>query len=485
MQRASSSRRQVAVKSPSSRRRVALPGYNRAVKLALPPLKPEVLALRVIPRIDDRLAGELGLRLPPDRRAVGLLTTTSDDALYVALDEGTKAARVEVAYAKSFYAGAAHASGPLSGEVIGVYVAENPDEIRVALEAAVRCLEEDAWFYAADDAGRLAFFPHVVTATGRYLSALAGVPVGAPLAYLIAPPLESIVALDAALKAASVGLARWFGPPSETNFGGAYLTGTLPDCEAAARAFAAAVVDVARHPQSFTRSARAAGETLAAKDAPHGPRRYRVLATGDELDEKPERLTHLADDRSLVDKTHPRMELRGKLELVEARLLDAQVAADEAECAGLVGELEDAVALVRRVVGAEVTGKPLGAWTLGGMDPARVRWSSHHTMELFGVPFMYPSVRHGAPVSRLGLARVGAREAERALLAALPEREDLLLAMNRLSSFVYLVTCKYVGGGYHAPRRPSGPVRGWRPSVKPTATSSKSAAPAKSKDRVS
>src|SRR5262249_26851378 len=160
------------------------------VKLDLQPVKPEVLALRVIPRIDDRLAGELGLKLPPGKRSVGMLTCTSDDALYVALDEGTKAAPVEVAYAKSFYAGAAHASGPLSGEVIGVYVARDPEEIQAALRAATKCLEDDAWFYAADERGELAFFPHVVASTGTYLSQLARVPAGAPIAYLIAPPLE-------------------------------------------------------------------------------------------------------------------------------------------------------------------------------------------------------------------------------------------------------------------------------------------------------
>src|SRR5262249_52676244 len=152
---------------------------------------PKLLALRVIPRVDDRMAGALGLKLPEGRRAVGLMTCTSDDALYVALDEGTKAAPVEVAYAKSFYAGAAHASGPLSGEVIGVYVARDPEEIQAALRAAEKSLAEEAWFYSADERGELAFFPHVVAATGSYLCELAGVPRGSPIAYLIAPPLES------------------------------------------------------------------------------------------------------------------------------------------------------------------------------------------------------------------------------------------------------------------------------------------------------
>ena len=69
---------------------------------------------------------------------VGLITATSDDALYVALDEGTKAAPAEVVYARSFYAGAGYPSGPLSGEVIGVYAATDP---AVVSEALARCEE--------------------------------------------------------------------------------------------------------------------------------------------------------------------------------------------------------------------------------------------------------------------------------------------------------------------------------------------------------
>jgi ethanolamine utilization protein EutL len=434
----------------------------------LTPIRPEILALRVIPDADPRLCEQLGVPAEHHGRALGLVTCTSDDALYVALDEGTKAARVEVVYARSFYAGAAHASGPLSGEVIGVYAADDPAEIQAALTALERSLAESAWFYAADAAGQLAFFPHVVSSCGRYLAQLAGVPVGTPLAYLIAPPLESVVGLDAALKAAPVKLVKWFGPPSETNFGGGYLTGSLPDCEAAAHAFAAAVVDVARTPRSASRSARAAGESLARSEIPRKPveggkRRYRVLATGEELADKPEHLTHLVDDQSLVPKTHPRMDLRGALDLAEGMILDAQVAADEAGQRGLVGELEEALGLVRRIVGAEVTGRPLGDWTLMGMDAEKLRWASHHTFELYGVPFMYPSVRHGRPVSRLYLARAQIREAERALLRAIPERSDLLQALNRLSSALYVMTCKSVAGRYDPARRPLGPVKGWVP----------------------
>jgi len=108
------------------------------------------------------------------------------------------------------------------------------------------------------------------------------------MAYLIAPPVESILALDAALKVAPVQLAKWFGPPSETNYGGAYLAGTLPDVEAAARAFAAAVVDVARHPVAPERSVRAGVRYGGTSTRPGpGAGQFRVLATGERLALKP------------------------------------------------------------------------------------------------------------------------------------------------------------------------------------------------------
>ena len=69
------------------------------------------------------------------------------------------------------------------------------------------------------------------------------------MAYLIAPPLESMYAMDAALKSADVKLCKLYSPPSETNFGGGLLTGTRSACEAAAGAFAAAVGQVAKMPR--------------------------------------------------------------------------------------------------------------------------------------------------------------------------------------------------------------------------------------------
>ena len=91
-------------------------------------------------------------------------------------------------------------------------------------------------------------FPHVIASLGEYLSREAGLSPGAPMAYLVAPPIEATIGLDAALKAADVRAVRVVTPPTETNFACAWLTGSLDACEAAAVAYAASVVAIARQP---------------------------------------------------------------------------------------------------------------------------------------------------------------------------------------------------------------------------------------------
>jgi ethanolamine utilization protein EutL len=213
----------------------------------LDPVRPKVLASRFIPNVPPDLAKAYGLS--PEHTSVALVTADQDDALYVALDEATKQAPVDIVFGQSFYAGSNHASGPLSGEVLGIIAGRSPDDVRSGLLACVRCLEEDACFYTADQAGKLLIFPHVVASIGRYLAAESGLPEGSPLAYLIAPPLEAVFGLDAALKAADVRLVKSFAPPSPTNFAGGYLTGDLEQVQAAAQAFAEAIIGVAANPR--------------------------------------------------------------------------------------------------------------------------------------------------------------------------------------------------------------------------------------------
>ncbi|MBB5193805.1 ethanolamine utilization microcompartment protein EutL [Anaerocolumna cellulosilytica] len=211
------------------------------------PVRASVLATKIIPNVSPELAREL--KLAPDQKSLALITADCDDVTYTALDEATKKAVVSVVYAKSFYGGAANANTKLAGEVIGILAGPNPAEVKSGLEAAVDTIEREAYFVSANEDDSIAYYAHCISRTGTYLSESAGIREGEALAYLIAPPLEAMYGIDAALKAADVTLCVLYAPPSETNFGGALLTGSQSACKAACEAFAAAVEFVAENPR--------------------------------------------------------------------------------------------------------------------------------------------------------------------------------------------------------------------------------------------
>ena len=202
----------------------------------------KVLAVRYLANASPALCRGLGA--PEGYPALAMLTTDCDDATYIALDEATKAAEVEVAYGRSFYAGAANASTPNAVEVIGILAGRTPGAVRSGMEAALGALQRLGF----EERNGVPFLAHTVSSAGSFLAKEAGVRPGSALAYLIAPPLEGMYALDAALKAADVKLCKLYTPPSETNFGGGLLSGTQSACDAACAAFAEAVAEVAARP---------------------------------------------------------------------------------------------------------------------------------------------------------------------------------------------------------------------------------------------
>lgn len=212
-------------------------------------IRPNILGVKIISNISPEMAQKLELK--SHHKSLGLITADCDDVTYTALDEATKASEVDVVYAKSVYAGAANASTKLAGEVLGIIAGPSPAEVRSGLNAVVDFLEYGATFISANDDDSIAYYAHCVSRTGTYLSEVAGIREGEALAYLVAPPLEAMYALDAAMKAADVKMCELFAPPTETNFGGALLTGSQSACKAACDAFAEAVKSVADNPTGF------------------------------------------------------------------------------------------------------------------------------------------------------------------------------------------------------------------------------------------
>lgn len=206
----------------------------------------KVLAVRYLANASPALCESLGV--DPAYPSLGMLTTDCDDATYIALDQATKAAQVQVAFGSSFYAGSSNASTPYAGEVLGILAGQTPGSVRSGMEAALGALERVGF----EEMGGIPFLAYTVSSCGAFLAKEAGVSIGSPLAYLIAPPLESMYGLDFALKAADVKLCKLYAPPSPTNFGGALLTGTQSACEAACDAFRQGIGDVAQNPKGST-----------------------------------------------------------------------------------------------------------------------------------------------------------------------------------------------------------------------------------------
>ncbi len=157
------------------------------------------------------------------------------------------------------------------------------------------------------------------------------------------------------------------------------------------------------------------------------------------LTEKPEHMTHLNGD-VLVRKTHPRIRFRGKLDTLEAELLLCQLA-DES----LVNPVGEVLALVRQILRCEVLDEPLTWQTLCGLTEEEQRKRSHVPQDCYGQPHFMPSAADGMVLARLNRARCAAREAELAGAGAFTDtdgrmlREDILKALNRISSMLYIL----------------------------------------------
>ena len=169
------------------------------------------------------------------------------------------------------------------------------------------------------------------------------------------------------------------------------------------------------------------------------PDGYR-LQNGAVLEQKPEHMTHL-NGQYLVEKTHPRIAFRGGIDTLEAALL---LAAAEAE-GSIRTQLEEALSYTRYLLGQEVLEQPVVCKALGGMDEQQLRQRSHRPQDFYGKPHFMPQSTDCKALLLANFARCKAREAELLAVKAfrdtegLPTRTDLLQALNRLSSFLYLI----------------------------------------------
>jgi ethanolamine utilization cobalamin adenosyltransferase len=150
-------------------------------------------------------------------------------------------------------------------------------------------------------------------------------------------------------------------------------------------------------------------------------------------------MTHLHGD-VLVSKTHPRIAFRGAMDQLEAELILCQLHAETVR-----PELGELLGLARRLIRCDVLEEAVPEGKLCGLTEAEIRAHSHRPQDFYGQPHFMPAYTDGAAVVWLNRCRCTARNAELAAVAAfrdadgLPTRVDLLRALNRMSSMLYIL----------------------------------------------
>ncbi|MBR5017950.1 MAG: hypothetical protein IKX50_09555 [Spirochaetia bacterium] len=192
--------------------------------------------------------------------------------------------------------------------------------------------------------------------------------------------------------------------------------------------------------------------TVAKIPVKEGKFTYVDYETGEELDHKPEEMTHLFGNK-LVSKTHPRIAFRGALDSLMAEVMWTQTIAIEEHYSAVCADLEEVLMLLRKVMSAEVRDVPLEKLVLLGMDSARMRQITHHMRDELKMDHPVPSYKFGKMCTALNRLRTCVRVAELAAARAFYEgkkctRVDIVETMNRLSSCIYIMYCKVIGKIY-------------------------------------
>lgn len=183
------------------------------------------------------------------------------------------------------------------------------------------------------------------------------------------------------------------------------------------------------------------------KIAQQSPHPYVDAHTGKAYQKKPEEMTHLQGNL-LVEKTDPRIELRGGLDFLQARvvLLQAKYRKNDR----LREELNEVLRFIRAILGAEVKGDSCGELVLFGLRQEELKEMSHHVREHFGIDHPVPDSSMGEMALELNLLRTQVREVELAAARAFVEGDKLLVIqnLNRLSSGIYVLFCRCLTGYY-------------------------------------
>ena len=149
-----------------------------------------------------------------------------------------------------------------------------------------------------------------------------------------------------------------------------------------------------------------------------------------------------------VPKTHTRIELRGKLDSLNAQIVFLQALSQNPE---YISDLEELREIVRRLQACEAGEKIFSEkFTLWGLSEDEIHSRSHNPAKFFGIGHILPHYDMQRDSAGLNLLRTLVREVELCACRVFGDYDTLGLCrvLNRLSSAVYILTYKYLPDDY-------------------------------------
>lgn len=185
--------------------------------------------------------------------------------------------------------------------------------------------------------------------------------------------------------------------------------------------------------------------------------KYYEAFTGGFFEDKPEFMTQLYGNK-LVIKDHPRIIMRGKLDSLQSRIMEVQIVVSAKKNDALMKDLEEVLRLCRNIMRAEVLNEALEDIMLMGFDEKKLREISHNPQKYFNTSHILPSWEMGEIAVHLNSIRSMVREVELSTVRAFKteegvERIDIIKALNRMSSCIYIIMLRQITGYYNGERR--------------------------------
>lgn len=182
--------------------------------------------------------------------------------------------------------------------------------------------------------------------------------------------------------------------------------------------------------------------------------KYVDYETGASYFDKPEHMTQLHGNM-LVEKNHPRIKYRGKLDSLQSEVILAQsMISVNPNDKKVVDDLDDILNVLRELMKSEVLDMAFELETIIGLSHEELRERSHNPMKFYNIEFMkLPDYSMGSTYAWLNKIRASIRETEIVAIEAFKDkrqvgRVDIIEELNRLSSALHIMMCKYLAGEY-------------------------------------